>query len=216
LETSVKEALKQAGRTGRDLEVNTDRKTSEVSHKPLIGFTIFRSRRPFWVLPVGRSTCGCITCYGMRLVFTALMDFDQWENVCPQVFELVQDVRRHAGRLSLTVETLLELLTCDVDSDFGYFKKSCAFSECKTCRVHDFFNNLTIRDGLSLPARDPMTKSNMEHILRLSFPRSTRKSHRARNLNWVHALQRLPNSWICCEFHLLSIPNTSTFRFIRL
>jgi hypothetical protein len=89
----------------------------------------------------------------MRLVFTALMDFDliQWENVCPQVFELVQDVRRHAGRLSLTVETLLELLMCDVDSDFGYFKKSCAFSECKTCRVHDFFNNLTIRDGLPLP-----------------------------------------------------------------
>ena len=57
LETSVKEALKQAGRTGRDLEVNTDRKTSEVSQRPLIGFTIFRSRRPFWVLPVGRSTC---------------------------------------------------------------------------------------------------------------------------------------------------------------
>jgi hypothetical protein len=96
LETSVKEALKQAGRTGRDLEVNTDRKTSEVSQRPLIGFTIFRSRRPFRVLPVGRSTCGCITCYGMRLVFTALMDFDQWENVCPQVFELVLDVRRHA------------------------------------------------------------------------------------------------------------------------
>ncbi len=81
------------------------------------------------------------------------MDFDliQWENVCPQVFELVQDVRRHAGRLSPTVETLLELLMCDVDSDVGYFKKSCAFSECKTCRVHDFFNNLTIRDGLPLP-----------------------------------------------------------------
>ena len=122
------------------------------------------------------------------------------------------------GRLSPTVETLLELLMCDVDSDVGYFKKSCAFSECKTCRVHDFFNNLTIRDGLL--SRDSMTKSlsksNMEHILRLSFPRSTRKSHRARNLNWVHALQRLPNSWICCQFHLLSIPNTSTLRLIRL
>ncbi len=79
------------------------------------------------------------------------------------MFELVQDVWLHAGGLSSTVETLFELLMRDVGSDFGYFKKSSAFSECKTCRVHDFFNNLTIRDGLPLPG------SNDEILVEIKY-----------------------------------------------
>ncbi len=94
------------------------------------------------------------------------------------------------------METLLELLMWDIDSDFGYTSKSLVPLVSARIAAYMISESSTtwLFETVCL-SRDPMKKS---------YGASTRKNHRSRNLNWVHALQRLPNSWTCCQFHLLA------------
>ena len=148
---AAQQAVAAAGKNGRQLDLNEDRKETEVTFRPLIGFTVFQRQRPFYVCCVEQATCVCQACYGMRLLFDAMLKFQHWEAACPRVLELIQDIKRHAGKFSPTVETLLELFFCELDPDTGFFKKQCAFGECKACGLDNFFGTLEVKDGESLP-----------------------------------------------------------------
>ena len=50
----------------RDLQLNDNKQPCEVTLRPMFGLSVFVRHRPFYVLPVGRHTCVCQLCYGMR------------------------------------------------------------------------------------------------------------------------------------------------------
>ena len=62
--------------------------SARVSKRPLIGETAFSLQRPVYVLDVTAVSCVCSRCQGHVLMFKGLLNFQFWEEVCPEMHEL--------------------------------------------------------------------------------------------------------------------------------
>ena len=126
--------LHAAGKSKRDLQLNDNKQPCEVTLRPMFGLSVFVRHRPFYVLPVGRHTCVCQLCYGMRLIFASFFTFP-WSEHCPALEELIADVKRKAGGFSPTTDALLECLLCDRNIDTDFFSKLVAMARARIIDV---------------------------------------------------------------------------------
>jgi hypothetical protein len=129
----AKQFVKSAGTNGRERSVNRDGTLTEVTFRPLLGFNRFNQERPYYVLPVCRHTCVCQKCHSMRLLFTALLEYD-WESVAPRIHILLMDVRERAGLLSPTADNILDVVLCQRDPATEFFKLDCCAGDCRDAR----------------------------------------------------------------------------------
>jgi hypothetical protein len=98
--------------------------------RPLMGETAFANERPLFVKDVTVASCACQRCLGMDLLFKGLMIFRVWNEVCPRVAELIEDVKAQSGAFSPSLQSLIDTLLCAVT---GFHRKSCSYGNCTDC-----------------------------------------------------------------------------------
>jgi hypothetical protein len=64
------------------------------------------------------------------LMFKGLLNFQFWEEVCPQ---LLEDVRGHAAPFAPSLESLQDVLLCPREATTAFHSKQCAYSKCQAC-----------------------------------------------------------------------------------
>jgi len=123
--------------------------------RPRVGFTSFVRERPFYVKDVQRNTCLCMACYSMKLLWLALSAFPYWEEVCPEIHELLQEAKVIAGAFTPTVDNILDVVLCPRDADTGFFAKDCALGNCDTCGWELFAGECAATASDSVSERTP-------------------------------------------------------------
>ena len=92
-------------------------------------------------------SCVCIACQGPALLFKALVAFQHWEQCCPRVSELLEDVNNTANPFSPSLQTLADVLLCPVDSETGFHQKECCYGDCKNCGWEKTMTELAFTDA---------------------------------------------------------------------
>jgi hypothetical protein len=104
-----------------------------VRQRPRMGITAFTIERPVYVKDVSAVTCAWQRCYGIKLLFKALISFPDWESSCPRVSELIEDVRNCSSPFAPSLDSLLDVLLCDRNCDTGFADKRCCYGDCESC-----------------------------------------------------------------------------------
>ena len=66
-------------------------------------------------------------------MFKGMLNFQFWEEVRPEVHELLEDVRRHAAPFAPSLESLQDVLLCPREASTAFHSKICAYSKCQSC-----------------------------------------------------------------------------------
>jgi hypothetical protein len=161
---AAKKAVRAAGSTGSDLNINDDQTITYVTFRAKIGITKFCSVRPFYVKPVGRHTCVCVLCHGMRLIFKAFMEYTDWKLASKPMQELVDSTRAIPNGFSPTVDHLLQAILCPRDKDTGFFKLECCDGSCMhwKCGWNKRFGKETVIDNRLDGARAAEARAQKE------------------------------------------------------
>ena len=120
-----------------------------------MGITAFTIERPSFVKDVTEVACVCQRCLGMKLIFQGFLSFNHWDEVCPEIAEIIMDVRQIAGEFSPNVDCLLQFLMCANDPNTNFHRKTCCYGSCTQCGWAEKVGELE--------PQDVITGANGEH-----------------------------------------------------
>jgi hypothetical protein len=110
----------------------------------------------------------------MKLLLEALLSFNHWDEVCPAIAEMVDDLNQVSAPFTPTPMDLLDLLLCPRD-EAGHFRHPCSRGECtQSCGWSGYF-------GDRLSVEDKKNKKGKHHIVKFQAyaPRGTHSMHKS-------------------------------------
>jgi len=145
-------ALANALRKRNDFKIGDN--IAKVSPRPLLGFTKFCQVRPFFVKRVETASCVCQRCLGMKLLFTAMLRFRHWDQVCQPIEELLESAKEKALPFSATIDSVLGILLC-VREENSFFSRKCCDGTCdgESCGWDRFVSGQKVSNYISAVSR---------------------------------------------------------------
>ena len=121
-----------------------------ISRRPRMGYTAFSNERPVFVKDATEASCVCHRCQGFVYLLEAALRFKHWHECCPQLRELLEDVRNNAKPFSPSVVSLLDVILCPRDPITDLHRKTCSYGKCNDCGWAARMADLHVKDEVDI------------------------------------------------------------------
>ena len=83
-------------------------------------------------------------------MFKGAVTFKHWDECCPQMAELLEDVKESAAPFSASVLNLLDVVLCGRNPTTDFHQKTCSYGDCEECGLGARLQDVSVEDEIDI------------------------------------------------------------------